>query len=98
LALVGGFGLQPPIIRYYSITREQDDSKWLREAKDLPVLIIQGDADTHCLYEVMIGQAKEIYRDVEVHLMKGLGHSPHLELPEETNRLILAFVKRTARL
>lgn len=95
LSLVGGFGLQPPIIRYFSLNREQDDSRWREQARHIPVVIIQGTEDTHCMYEVMIGLAKSIYDQVEVHLMHGVGHSPHIERPQEANRHILAFVRRS---
>ncbi|OSX57745.1 hypothetical protein POSPLADRAFT_1036779 [Postia placenta MAD-698-R-SB12] len=93
LSLVGGFGLQPPIIRYFSLNREQDDSRWREQARHIPVVIIQGTEDTHCMYEVMIGLAKSIYDQVEVHLMHGVGHSPHIERPQDANRHILAFVR-----
>ncbi|TFY59492.1 hypothetical protein EVJ58_g5741 [Rhodofomes roseus] len=93
LAFVGGFGMQPPIVREYWVTREQDDRVWRESARGIPVLIVQGTADTHCLYERMIAQAKEIYVDVEVKLLQGIGHTPQVEAPEETNRYLLDFIR-----
>lgn len=97
MAFTGGFGMQPPIVRHYSLTREQDDRVWRERARGIPVLIVQGTEDTHCLYERMIALAKEVYADVEVKLVKGVGHSPHVEAPQETNRSILAFVQRVGK-
>lgn len=97
MALVGGFGMQPPVVRHYSLKREQDDRVWRERARGIPVLIVQGTEDTHCLYERMIARAKEIYEDVEVKLVKGVGHAPHVEAPQETNRSVLAFIQRVGK-
>ena len=97
MTLAGGFGMQPPAIRHYSLTREQDDRVWRETARGIPVLIVQGTEDTHCVGEKMIAWARRIYEDVEVRLMSGVGHAPHIEAPQETNRSILAFVQRVGR-
>ena len=97
MAFVGGFGMQPPAIRHYSLTREQDDRVWRERARGIPVLIVQGTEDTHCVYEKMIAWARRIYEDVEVKLMPGIGHAPHIESPQESNRAICAFVRRVGR-
>ncbi|KAH9838237.1 alpha/beta-hydrolase [Rhodofomes roseus] len=97
MALVGGFAMQPPIIRHYSLTREQEDRVWRESARRIPVLIVQGMEDTHCLYERMIEQAKEIYDEVEVKLLQGVGHAPQAEAPEETNQYLLEFMRRVSK-
>lgn len=97
MVLAGGFGMQPPAIRHHSLNREQDDRVWRERARGIPVLIVQGTEDTHCAYEKMVAWAKRIYEDVEVLLMQGVGHAPHIEAPQETNRAISAFVKRVGR-
>ncbi|RPD75139.1 alpha/beta-hydrolase [Lentinus tigrinus ALCF2SS1-7] len=94
LLFMGGFIMQPRAARYWSLKRSQDHAVWERTAGHLPVLIIQGKEDLHCLYETMIGIAKRIYDDVEVHLMNGVGHSPHFESPMETNRFIYDWLRR----
>ncbi|RDX42133.1 alpha/beta-hydrolase [Lentinus brumalis] len=94
LLFMGGFIMQPRAARYWSLKRMQDHTVWERTAGHLPVLVVQGKEDQHCLYETMISIAKRIYDDVEVHLMDGIGHSPHFESPIETNRVIYNWVKR----
>jgi len=96
MGLVGGFGMQPPIIRHYSLTREQDDSLWRETARRITVLIVQGTEDMHYLYERMTAQANEIFVDVDVKLIQGVGHAPQAEAPEETNRYLLAFIQRVS--
>lgn len=95
--LLGHLVLQPALVRHNSVVREQDDSKWLSEAKNIPILMIQGTKDVFMQYEIMIGWAKEIYNDVNVQMMQGVGHAPQFERTEETNRLILSFVTRVAQ-
>ncbi|EMD34075.1 hypothetical protein CERSUDRAFT_159511 [Gelatoporia subvermispora B] len=92
---LGGFVLQPPLVRRLTLDRQQDQSKWEKEAHVLPCLIIQGTVDSHCLYKIMIRKAREVYDDVDVMLMEGIGHAPHLEKTKDTNRFILDWVKKT---
>ena len=94
LLFMGGFIMQPRAARYWSLRRTQEHAVWERTARRIPVLIIQGKDDQHCLYETMIAIAKRIYDDVEVRLMDGVGHSPHFESPMEANRFIYEWVKR----
>lgn len=94
LLWMGGFIMQPPVARYWSIKRNQDHAVWEATARSIPVLIIQGTEDEHCLYHTMIGIAKRVYDNVEVELMDGIGHSPHYESPAKTNRLIAEWVNR----
>ncbi|KAI0775060.1 alpha/beta-hydrolase [Trametes elegans] len=96
LSFLGGFLLNPRTARYWSIRRVQDHTVWERTARPLPVLIVQGTEDLHCLYETMIAIARRVYDDVEVKMMPGIGHSPHYESPEETNRAIEEWMKRKA--
>ena len=94
LQWMGGFIMQPRAARYWSIKRVQDHAVWERTARRIPVLVIQGTEDQHCVYETMISIAKRVYDSVEVHLMEGIGHSPHCESPAETNGFIVDWVKR----
>lgn len=94
LLWMGGFIAQPVAARLWNVTRKQDPTKWEHSARQLPVLVVQGKEDLHCLYEPMIGIAKRVYEDVEVKLMDGVGHSPHFERAEETNRCITDWVNK----
>ncbi|KAH9902632.1 alpha/beta-hydrolase [Cubamyces lactineus] len=94
LSFMGGFLMQPRAARYWSIKRTQDHTVWEAMARRLPVLIVQGDEDLHCVYDVMIGIANRVYDEVEVKMMSGIGHSPHIENPEETNRAIETWVTK----
>ena len=94
LLWMGGFIMQPRAARYWSIRRTQDHTVWEATARRVPVLIVQGKEDVHCLYENMIGIARRIYDDVAVTLMDGVGHSPHFENAAETNSCIGEWAKR----
>ena len=94
LLWMGGFIMQPRAARYWCVKRTQDHTVWERTARRVPVLIVQGKEDLHCLYENMIGIAKRIYDDVTVHLMDDIGHSPHFENAAETNRCVGEWVQR----
>ncbi|KAI0349287.1 alpha/beta-hydrolase [Trametes cingulata] len=94
LSFMGGFLMQPRAARYWSLKRKQDHSVWERDARPLPVLVVQGTEDLHCLYETMISIARRVYDRVEVKMMPGIGHSPHFESPEETNRTVTDWVKK----
>ncbi|OSC99874.1 alpha/beta-hydrolase [Trametes coccinea BRFM310] len=95
LLFMGGFLMQPRAARYWSLKRTQDHTVWEREARALPVFIVQGTEDLHCLYDTMISIARRVYENVEVKMMPGIGHSPHYESPEETNRAMEEWVKKT---
>ncbi|KAI0648966.1 alpha/beta-hydrolase [Trametes meyenii] len=94
LSFMGGFIMQPRSARFWSIKRTQDHTVWEREARPLPVLIVQGTEDLHCLYETMTSIARRVYDDVEVKIMPGIGHTPHYENTVETNRIIVDWVKK----
>ncbi|KAI0663789.1 alpha/beta-hydrolase [Cubamyces menziesii] len=94
LSFMGGFLMQPRAARYWSIKRNQDHTVWEATARPLPVIIIQGEEDQHCLYDVMIDIALRVYDEVEVTMMPDIGHSPHIENPEQTNRTIEAWVTK----
>ncbi|KAH9949904.1 alpha/beta-hydrolase, partial [Amylocystis lapponica] len=96
LQWIDGFTEQSPNIRRIVLTRQQDDTFWREQARDLPVLVVQGVLDMLCLYETMLDQVGQVYAKVELELMEDVGHSPHLERPAETNRCILNFVAKAA--
>ncbi|KAH9945221.1 alpha/beta-hydrolase [Epithele typhae] len=94
LEWMGGFIVQPRLSRHWSINRAQDHTVWEASARGIPVVIIQGTEDEHCVYENMISRAKTVYADVEVHLLEDVGHSPHFERPEVANELMLEWALR----
>ncbi|KAI0635649.1 alpha/beta-hydrolase [Trametes polyzona] len=85
---LGLFVSQPRTARVNSFTRTQPYGVWEREARGLPVLIVQGAQDLQCTHEIMIRLAKGVYDDVEVRIIEGCGHCPAVESPAETNRYI----------
>ena len=93
LQWMGAFAAQPPEVRSWSFNRAQDVTKWQKEARGWPVLLIQGASDTHCRADVLVKQAKDAYTDVTVHVLEGVGHSPHLERADTVNRLLLQFIE-----
>ena len=92
LIWMGGYTKQSRLARIQTIARKQDETRWRAESNDIPVLVIQGTEDLHCLYDTMIGIVKEVYADVDVQIMQGVGHAPHFERAKESNALILNFV------
>ncbi|KAI0368761.1 alpha/beta-hydrolase [Pilatotrama ljubarskyi] len=96
LEWMGGFVAQPNSVRALSVTRIQPYEVWEQQARSLPVLIVQGTEDQHCLYENMIRLAKEVYENVEVKLLDGVGHSPAVERPVATNRYIREWTYKIA--
>ena len=96
LQSLGSFVTQSRTSRTLHLSRTQPCEAWERQAADLPVLVIQGTEDQHCLYENMIQLAKGVYKDVEVRLIEGVGHSPSIEAPGETNKYILEWVTKIA--
>lgn len=94
LSFMGGFLMQPRAARFWSIRRKQDHTVWERTARPLPVLVVQGTEDLHCLYETMISIARRVYDRVEVKMMPGIGHSPHFESPAEVNRIVGDWAKK----
>ena len=93
LQWMGGFVAQPRASRLYSVRRAQDHTVWEATARPLPVLVVQGLEDQHCVHEEMVPIVRRVYDDVEVRLLENVGHSPHFESPEETNRFILEWAK-----
>ena len=99
LQWMGGFVSQSRAARVHSIERPQDASpEWEQRAKGVPVLVVQGAEDQHRDWEGMRALIERVYADVEVCMLDGVGHAPHFEAPEETNRAIGAWVgKAVAR-
>ncbi|KAI0330237.1 alpha/beta-hydrolase [Cubamyces sp. BRFM 1775] len=96
LQWLGAFVSQPRTVRCLSITRLQPFEIWEQKARKLPVLIVQGTADQHCVYENMIRFTKEIYEEVEVRMLEDVGHSPAVESPTKTNRYIREWTNKVA--
>ncbi|KAM5538567.1 hypothetical protein V8D89_007900 [Ganoderma adspersum] len=90
---MGAFVAQSLAARVYSIERAQDASaEWERRARGVPVLVVQGAEDKHRDWEGTRALIERVYVDVEVRMLDGVGHTPHFEAPEETNRAIGAWV------
>ncbi|EIW57297.1 alpha/beta-hydrolase [Trametes versicolor FP-101664 SS1] len=96
LKWLGAFVLQPRTVRCNHLSRTQPYEVWEQQARDLPVLIVQGTADQHCLYENMIRLARSVYREVEVKIIDGCGHSPAVEYGAETNIYIYEWTRDIA--
>jgi len=94
LQWMGSFAAQPPAVRTWSHSREQDETRWRAETRNWPVMLIQGAEDTHCRADLLAKQVKGIYNDAEVHILQGVGHAPHLERPGVVNELIVDFVEK----
>lgn len=97
LQLMGSYLLQKPKSRVHTVLRQQDEVRWREEGRHIPVLIVQGTKDLHCLYENMITAAREVYQDVDVKLLDGAGHAVHLERPHDANAYILEFVRKVGQ-
>ncbi len=76
---------------FHEITPE----RYLLESKfaviKSPVLVIWGDTDR--VIDVSSTETmKKIKPDIQIKIMKNMGHSPMLERPEETAKLMLDFI------
>lgn len=56
---------------------------------DMPVLVIRGDQNR----VIPAAHADGLPHRVEVHVLEGQGHSPHMEAANEVNRLIGRFLE-----
>ncbi|CCM00083.1 uncharacterized protein FIBRA_02110 [Fibroporia radiculosa] len=97
LQWMGGFVCVPPSVRGYYLQREQDATRYLAEAKEWPVLVIQGTEDKHTRADMVAKQAKETFNKLDIHIMKGVGHAPHWERPDEFKRFVLDYVRNVAK-
>ncbi|KAI0339017.1 alpha/beta-hydrolase [Trametopsis cervina] len=96
LAFLGSFLLQTPTVRQLTLGRTQESARWEREIGGKKVLVIQGELDMHAWAEKYVEAARKSVGEFELRLLKGVGHTPHLERTEEVNGYILDFVQRTA--
>ncbi|CAL1712618.1 unnamed protein product [Somion occarium] len=94
LQWMGGFAMQSPTVRALCANRAQPSDRWEKEIHDVPVLLIQGDQDTHADTEKMVPIARKYFPKLDLHIFEGVGHAPFYERPTETNELILDFVGR----
>ncbi len=82
------------------IFKEIGPERYLLEARfanvTSPVLVIWGDTDR--VIDVSATQTmKKIKPEIEIKIMKEMGHSPMIERPEETAKLMLNFMARPDR-
>lgn len=95
LQWMGAFVSQSQVVRVHILARTQDASEeWERRARDVPVLVVQGREDRHRNWEGTRGLIEKVYADVKVCMLEGIGHTPHFEAPEETNRAIGTWVEK----
>lgn len=93
---VGGFAMQSPTIRTHTCTRSQNVERWEKEIVNKPVMIIQGEDDMHSNTEKLIPVANRYMKNLELIVMKDVGHAPCFERAEETNAHILRFVQQVS--
>jgi pimeloyl-ACP methyl ester carboxylesterase len=60
----------------------------------VPVLAIQGEADAYGTPEQLRALQREAYCPVELRLLPGIGHAPHLEAPAMVLEAVRGFVGR----
>ncbi len=60
----------------------------------MPILIVQGQDDEYGTPAQIAVAQQEAYCPVEVRMLPGAGHSPHVDQPEETLAAIGEFVTR----
>ena len=95
LEWMGGFIAQPRQARAQSLGRKQNASaEWERRVRDVPVLVVQGSEDQHRDWEAMRALLEKLYANLEVRMLDGVGHSPHVERPAETDRAISTWVAK----
>ena len=97
LAWIGAYAVQHPTARTNYISRTQDESALKAAAGKIPVLAVLGRDDKFILSDRVEKLYKESFTDVEVQVWPEVGHVPFFEEPEKTKSLILAFVKRLAK-
>jgi len=93
---VGGFAMQSPTVRTHTCTRSQNVERWEKEIVNKPVMIIQGEDDLHSNTEKLIPVANRYMENLELIVMKDVGHAPCFERAEETNAHILRFVQQVS--
>ncbi|TBU63049.1 alpha/beta-hydrolase [Dichomitus squalens] len=67
-------------------------AEWERRVRNVPVFVVQGREDQHRNWEAMRALLERLYADLEIYMLDGVGHSPHLESPAETNKAIGTWV------
>ncbi|WP_300017934.1 alpha/beta hydrolase [uncultured Roseobacter sp.] len=64
----------------------------------IPVLALQGGEDPYGTIAQIEEIEARIYAPLEIEILRGCGHAPHLERPEETRAAITEFCARLVRL
>ncbi|KAI0076344.1 alpha/beta-hydrolase [Panus rudis PR-1116 ss-1] len=91
---IGGTLMQTPTARTHTVMRGQNTKRWEEEIKNIPALLIQGEADRHSQTEKLIPVAHQWVPKLDVVVLKGVGHAPAFENAVDTNRALLEFVQR----
>lgn len=95
LAWIGGVTAMNPTVRRHLILRNQDESALLTARDTLPYLVLQGDKDKHVVWD-NLQKFMGTFKKSEFVLLRGAGHAPFFEQPQEVNKAILDFVRRVA--
>ncbi len=74
--------------------QDTDEAAIMSVANTIPLIAIQGEVDQHVVAHKVEKYLKDHFARSEFHLLRGVGHSPFLEAPEVTNKLILDFVQK----
>jgi len=78
-----------------ALGRKQDPVRLKEEgAKGLPLCIIHGKADLQITGANVVEEMEPHFKDCEVNLLDGIGHSPFWEAPGAVADIILKFVAR----
>lgn len=79
----------------FSATRPQDPSKLFElGANGLPVLLLSGTSDKLVMAPAIKSAVQRLFKNSEIHLLPGAGHTPHYENKEVVMSYISSFVRR----
>ncbi|MCW5922294.1 MAG: alpha/beta hydrolase [Saprospiraceae bacterium] len=61
---------------------------------EMPTYLIVGTGEPLCNYERSVKLARQKIPHIQITVLENTGHTPNMERPEETNRLLLEILKR----
>ncbi|EJD03379.1 alpha/beta-hydrolase [Fomitiporia mediterranea MF3/22] len=92
----GMTGIQRPLHRQLSLTRQQDPSRFFELGKQgLPLVVLGGKHDRQIMSNVVADEMRPYFKNIEVHLIeKGGSHAVFFENQDETMDKIIDFTRR----
>lgn len=79
----------------FSVSRPQDPAKLFELGADgIPVLLLNGTADPQVMAHSIKSEIQRLFKNSEIHLIPGAGHTPHYENKELVMEYISSFVRR----